>query len=272
MSLSKYFKNSDSFQPDIIGKTQIQDKSGWKTLVKERPSDPFQAGEQVKKTANPVNAGENDSNPTYSPEKSPPPPTPTPPSPQNSSKRHVDKNLNLSAQLPDPSKYIEISELEKQVKKAYESGVQEGLQKAEEDYGSVTKAFATLCQQLDTIRGTIISNSIQEIQEFTLAIAERIIRTSLRDNDSTIVATIDEALQRAVKSEEFYIYIHPDDYDTVTEKSSELITGLSGLSNIVIKKDITVEKGGAKIESDNCTIDATIAGQFDVILEEIKKR
>ncbi len=267
MSLSKYFKNSDSFQPEIIGKTQKQADSGWQSLVEKQHSYPFQAGEQVKKTEIPVKARETVSNPVQSPEQ-PPPPL----SPQNSTTKHGDEKSNFSAQIPDPSEYTKVSEVEKQLKNAYENGVQEGLQKAEEAYGSATKSFTTLCQQLNTVRETIISNSSQELQEFALAIAERIIRTSLRDNDSTIIATIDEALQRAVKSEEFYIYIHPDDYDTVTEKSSELITGLSGLSNLVIKKDVTVEKGGAKIESDNCTIDATIAGQFDVILEEIKKR
>lgn len=74
-----------------------------------------------------------------------------------------------------------------------------------------------------------------------------------------------------MKSDEFTIHIHPEDYETVLKNSSEIIAGLTGLNNIVIKKDTTVERGGAMIESDNCTIDATIASQFDVIREEIKK-
>ena len=94
----------------------------------------------------------------------------------------------------------------------------------------------------DTVRETIITNSGSELQDFALAIAERIIRSSLRDNNSTIIATIEEALRRAVKSEEFYIYIHPDDYDTVAGKSEELITGLSGLSNIISEEAKTSDK------------------------------
>jgi hypothetical protein len=110
-----------------------------------------------------------------------------------------------------------------------------------------------------------------KLQEFALSIAERILRISVREQDSTIIATIEEALQRAVKSDEFTIFIHPEDYETVAENSTEIVAGLTGLNKIVIKKDITVERGGAKIESDNCTIDATIASQLDVIREEIKK-
>lgn len=256
MSLSKYFKDSDSFQPEKIVKTQIQDNTGWESSVENHPSDPFQPEQQIKK-----------------PDKGSEEPAPLSPSTSPDSVQITDSEAsNIADQSPDMKDYIKISEAEKELESAYEDGVREGLEKAEADYGATTRAFAALCQQLDSIRETIISNSSREIQDFALAIAERITRSALRDNDTAIIATIEEALQRAVKSEEFYIYINPEDYDTVVEKSDDFISGLSGLSNIVIKKDTTVEKGGAKIESDNCTIDATIAGQFDVILEEVKQR
>lgn len=256
MSLSKYFKDSGSFQPEKIVKTQIQDTSGWKTSVEKEPPEPFQPEEEIKKADNVVQDPA-----TFPPSTSP-----------DSGQMKDNEASQVADQSPDMKDYIKISEVEKQLEKARQDGVREGLEKADEDYGSTTRAFTSLCQQLDSVRETIISNSSNEIQDFALAIAEKIIRSSLRDNDTTIIATIEEALQRAVKSEEFTIYINPDDYDTVIEKSSDLISGLSGLSNIVIKRDTTIEKGGAKIESDNCTIDATIAGQFDVILDEIKQR
>lgn len=269
MSLSKYFKNSDSFHPENIVKAQTKAGSGWKSLVKKHQPDPFQAEQQIKKDEESTGMVKKDTNSIQSAED---PALFSSSASLDTTRKHGSEKLNSPTQLPDADKCTESSEVEKQIKIAYENGVQKGLEKAEEDYGSAARSFAASCRQLDTVRETIIGNSSRELQEFAFAIAERIIRTSLQDNDSTIIATIDEALQRAVKSDEFCIYIHPDDYDTVVEKSNDLITGLSGLSNIVIKKDITVEKGGAKIESDNCTIDATIAGQFDVILEEIKKR
>lgn len=250
MSLSKYFKNSDSFQPEKIVKAGKDADNGWKTSVKKDQSESFHPERMIK--AEDKSSGSHLS-----------PPIDT---------AQVDDKADVLNQFAETLPPLEAEEIEAQIKNAFEEGVKKGIEKAEEDFGSATRSFATLCRQLDTVRETIIGNSTRELQEFALAIAERIIRTSLRDNDTTIIATIEEALQRAVKSDEFSIYIHPDDYDTVVAKSDDLIVGLSGLSNIVIKKDITVEKGGAKIESDNCTIDATIAGQFDVILDEMKKR
>ncbi len=269
MSLSKYFKNSDSFQPDNIIKTQTEADNGWKSLLKERHSSPFQTEEQLKKPEDEADFKREELHSTQSPEISSPFSSS---SSLNTSPADNAEKRSVPDEPSEPDQYIEVSEVERQIKKAYEDGVQKGLEKAEEDYGSATRSFAASCRQLDTVRETIIGNSSNELQEFALAIAEKIIRLSLHDNDTTIIATINEALQRAVKSDEFFIYIHPDDYDTVVKKSNDLITGLSGLSNIVIKKDINIEKGGAKIESDNCTIDATISGQFDVILEEMKKR
>lgn len=266
MSLSKYFKNSDSFQPQKIVKSTTKTDSGWKSLTDKKDPSSFQAEHQIKRIKSPADLAKN-SNTEQSQDNSD-----LFPSSLDTRKKHGGEDLKTLDQSPDSSNYIAISEIETQLKQAYDDGVRNGLEKAEEDYGSATRSLATSCQQLNTVRETIISNSSRELQEFAFAIAERIIRKSLRDNDTIIVATIEEALQRAVKSDEFYIYIHPDDYDIVVEKSDDLITGLSGLNNLVIKKDITVERGGAKIESDNCTIDATIAGQFDVILEEMKKK
>lgn len=265
MSLSKYFKSSDSFQPEDIFKKQQQEKSGWKSSVKDVRSVPFQAEEPIASEKHSTLSS------SYSPDTVKQQPGQTVLS--DPSQPNEDGNQPFAVDEPtDTSQYIELSVAEIKIQEAFDSGVQSGLEKAENDFGSATNSLLTICQQLDTIRETIIANSSREMQEFALAVAERIIRSSIQDNDSTIIATIEEALQRSVKSDEFSIFINPDDYDIVLEKSEELIAGLSGLNNLVIKKDTTIDKGGVKIESDNCTIDATIASQFDVIREEMKKR
>lgn len=170
----------------------------------------------------------------------------------------------------DLSNYIDRAEAEKKITESYRKGLVEGHKKAEQDFGAAARALLLACQQLDTLRATIISNSSQELLDFSLSVAERVLRFSVKEQDHTIVATIEEALRRAVKSDEFTINIHPDDYDTLTAKSADIIAGLSGLNNIVIRRDHSVERGGALIESDNCIVDATITSQLEVIREELK--
>ena len=270
MSLSKYYKSSNSFQPEELIKREDKPPSGWQSLD-QKEQLPFQtqqlpaaivpkdetkttAAEPIELPADKTNIAENTTEnvqQTVAEEKQPAP-------------QPLEQDIDLS-------NYLERAIAEEKIEEAYKKGLQTKKDIIEQDFDDATRALLITCQQLDTIRETIISNSYEELQDFALSIAERILRFSIREQDETIIATIEEALQKSVKSDEFTIHIHPEDYETVSKNSSEIIAGLTGLNNIVIKKDITVERGGAKIESDNCTIDATIASQFDVIREEIKK-
>jgi flagellar assembly protein FliH len=255
MSLSKYYKSSNSFQPEKLIKQDEKTPSGWQSLPQTERL-PFQTE-----------------------------PLPIATAPKKSRRMAEDEHpvsLPDAPVLPqeiDLNNYLERTIAEQKIEEAYQKGVQAGTQagieegqdKAEQDFGDAVRALINTCQQLDTIRETIIRNSSEELLEFSLKIAEKIVRSSVCEQDDTIIATIEEALQRAIRSDEFAVYIHPEDHDIVTQKSSEIIAGLTGLNNIIIKKDVSVERGGAKIESDKCAIDATIASQFDVIREEIKK-
>jgi flagellar assembly protein FliH len=256
MSLSKYYKSSDSFQPEDLVKRIETKTNDWENSVINEHS-PSQNGNFTINDSSEKRSGfeenENDAETTSSV---------TPDVPETGGR--------APGQEIDTDNYIENALAEEKIEEAYQKGLEDGETKAEDVFGTTIRALVSSCQQIDTIRETLIVNNRKEVLDFALAIAERILRISLKEQDSTIIATIEEALRRAVKSDEFTIYIHPDDYDTVKEKSDDLITGLSGLNNIVVKKDSTIEPGGAKIESDNCTIDATIGSQYDVIREELK--
>ena len=274
MNLSKYYKSSESFQPESLVKHPDHDRENWqRTLVTKPPSNqsdltagtpPILSEQSLdgKSPQQPQVEGNRDL--LADPQKV-----------GVSAKKRSDRQ-EVTDQDPvtgfDPAQFMEKIIAEEKIAKAYRRGMQEGLEKAEEDFGDALRALLISCRQLDTIRETLISNSKDELTDFALAIAERIVRISIRDQDETIVATIDEALQRAIKSEEFSIHLHPADYQTVHNKSGELIAGVSGLNNIVIKQDSAIERGGARIESDNCTIDCTLASQFEIIREELKKR
>lgn len=279
MSLSRYYKSSASFRPEEIVKQDGSRPAGWAPLPRsdDKPFINQRLTADKDRQANSVM--KNAASPPPSPAKGgdatalDPEGCPTAES-QAAIEPHDEQ---LPSQIPiDLSEYVELAVAEKQKEEAYSQGLEkgrmEGHDKAEQDFGAATRALLLACQQLDTLRETIIGNSSRELLEFSLAIAERILRISVQEQDASIVATIEEALRRAVKSDEFSIFIHPDDYAAVSEKAAEIVAGISGLNNVVLRKDKTVERGGAKIESDNCTIDATIAGQFDLIREEVQKK
>lgn len=272
MSLSKYYKSSDSFQPEKVVKQDEKDHQQWqRTRVKETTEDKL-----IHKTESAGLGKDNlDQLPIGSSDQLG----------QVAADSKVIDGIAGDDNTTDPvsaapsehpgidmSNYMETIVAESKIEEAYRRGLQEGRENAEQDFGDTQRALLSSCQQLDTIRETLIKNSRTEVLDFAMAIAERIVRISVREQDRTIIATIDEALQQAVKSDEFTIYLHPKDYESVANKTDDLIAGLSGLNNIVIKQDNTLEQGGAKIESDNCTIDSSIATQFEVIREELNKK
>lgn len=261
MSLSKIYKSSETFKPDDIVQETFKDESPWKKLI--HPPAETETGNTVQHRS-----------PRQEEEVEPPRPD------QPSAPDMNDPEGENQLQQPSPQDRVEaglepgipVAEVEKIAAEAHEQGVLDGLKKAEEDFGSATKSMLLACSQLDELREVILKNSIGEIQELVLAIAEKIIRHSVKEQKETILRTVDEAIGKAVKSEELSVFVNPDDYDTIADKSGELMPTLSGLSNIVVKTDGSVEPGGCRIESDNCTVDASLISQMEIISDWVKEQ
>lgn len=273
MSLSKYYEKSEAFKPEEIVKDAITTATSWKPVATNE-KQPFTARNIAEKQADIKKPAKH---PPLPEEKNEPAETPPPAAAETTAAEDEIPPAAETAPPPPPtpidlSQYMEIAEAEKAIEEAYQKGLAEGQLKVEQDFADATRMLISASQQIDNIRETLINNSAREMQEFALAIAEKIVRISLSEQDSSLIETIEEAIQRAVKSDEFTVYVNPEDYDSAVEKSPDIVNGISGLNNLVVKKDATIEKGGAKLESDNCTIDATIASQLEIIREEVKKR
>ena len=165
---------------------------------------------------------------------------------------------------------LEPQELERLQEEAYNRGMKDGLKIAEEDLGSSVKALVMACEQVNTLRQTILNNSMDEMENLVLIIAEKIIRHSVTEQDRTIVDTVEEAIRQAVRSDELIIEVNPADLSVIRAKSKEFIDSLSGLENIVVRANPAIERGGCTIDSSTSTVDATMASQLRIIEEKIK--
>lgn len=260
MSLSKFYKVNTEFKPSVVLERTLYESSSapvWGSIVKPATAAP--------------------------PEK------PAVPAPQPDREQQEDMLLPESSpdleieakEVPDepvaktppvtpkevPAKpSIDIEAIREE---SFQAGILAGRKQAEEDFENGAKTLLCICNELDRLRETILQNSIGEMRELVLAIAEKIIRHSVAEQSDTITATIIEAIHLAVKSDEFQIQLNPDDLACVEGKKKEIIAQISGLDNIVLKPDATLERGGCKIESTSCTIDASMASQLKVIRNSI---
>jgi len=254
MSLSRFYKTNDGFQAKAVleNTANAGKKPVWKSIVKEKEILPEPEDSDTLDTVstpdpisdNPLDDSAFDDAPSEAAKVSIEEPPP--------------------AQVPEPSIDVEVIR-----ENAFTAGVAAGRKQAEEDFENSAQTLLCICNELDRLRETILQNSAGEMKELVLAISEKIIRHSVTEQEETIIATIKDAIHLAVKSDEFQIQINPEDLEAVESRKKEIIDSISGLDNIILKSDATVERGGCKLESTCCTVDASMASQIKVIHDSV---
>jgi len=251
MNLSRFYKTHDKFEvkPVLNRSTDSLKEPIWESIVKPHvePDIP-----EVAESTNQENE------------------IPIPPEIINEeiieNKPAAEIPVEPPANVPEPEPSIDIELIREN---AFVAGVEAGRKQAEDDFENSAQTFLRVCNELDQVRETILKNSSEEMRKLVLAISEKVIRHSVAEQDKTIIATIKDAIHLAIKSDAFQIQINPDDLKAVTAHKKEIIDSVSGLDNIVLKPDATVERGGCKLESECCTVDASMTSQIKVIHDSV---
>lgn len=260
MSLSKFYKTNANFKPKAVLDTTASSSRApvWGSIIKDETVVPETVSEVSEELSTPDTSlsdivSENVQTTEQSTE-------------VIVDDTHTTLPEETPAQATPPEPAIDIDTIREN---AFTSGIAAGRQQAEEDFENIAQTLLSVCNELDRLRELILQNSADEMKELVLAISERIIRHSVQEQEDTIIATIKDAIHLAVKSDEFQIQINPEDLAVVTSKKSEIINSISGLDNIVLKSDPNIERGGCKLESTCCTVDASMASQIKVIHDSI---
>lgn len=274
MNLSKVYSTQDTFQPEEIIRAKLAESpffgssiisSGLPDKEFKRQAPPVEVP-LAKPVAEKIEPAQNNKEKNHLQAGDVEKRTPVPEKNQAGPPPEKEKK----PEPPPQPRGVAQAEVDRLVADAYQKGVTAGLQQADHDFGAATASLLLICQQLDTLREVVIKNSVGEIKDLVIAIAEKVIRRSVQEQSDTITETVEEVIQKAVKSGEFYIYVHPDDYAVIAAKADELVAGINGLNNIVVKKDATIDRGGCRVESDNCTVDGTITSQLEIIRENLQ--
>lgn len=275
MSSSKVYKQSSSFLPEKILKNRVDEDLGWNS-TKFTDSEPphYSPSPIYQENLNPPTPPTHASRPSSNQPEIQDPLEEIINKKNTPQEPHRPKGTSSQSSPPPPeAQSVDANEKAKKlIEDAYKKGIADGILQAEEDYKTGISTLLAISEQLNTTREIILQNSIEEMQDLVLTIAEKIIRHSITAQDDTIVATVEDAIRQTIKSDEFYVCVNQQDYDIINDKSADLIAQISGLDNIVIKIDNSIEPGGCKVESDFCTVDATIASQLQIVTNQVKSR
>ncbi|MBW7886944.1 MAG: hypothetical protein H3C35_01110 [Bacteroidetes bacterium] len=162
---------------------------------------------------------------------------------------------------------------EQAVNEAFQRGIEEGNRRAAEllqqeyngriaqEHDRLTALMETLQQRL-ALAGPDVEKALTN---FSLAVAENIIRKEVQIDTSIIEQIIKDGIRKIIGIEKITISLNPQDAALFREKKHTLQSASESLREITFLDDPAIERGGCILESDIGNVDARIATQIEQV-------
>lgn len=197
-----------------------------------------------------------------SPQENIPPPEPTP----------VDHSPIQPPHPEETNQPPQSQDLEAIKKKAYAEGKLEAEQAMQTGLQQTLDAFAHACAEVDNLHVNLLEQSRGDMINLVIALSKKIIGRELTTGRDIIVDTLQNAIELAIKHNEYDIWLNPEDLSTVEKIVPELIGSVQRLEHITLKTDPKISRGGCKLDSSICTVDATIEAQLETAREFLEEK
>ncbi len=142
-------------------------------------------------------------------------------------------------------------------------------EEAEKKLNDTAQALGTALLDISQLKKTILTNSTSDMLRLVMAISKQVIHHETKTNGDVILSIITQALQAAIKADEFHIKISQKDHATVTENKPLFLASISGLKNITFEADPSITCGGCLVESTLGQVDATVETKLEKIYQEL---
>ena len=174
---------------------------------------------------------------------------------------------------------------QKAIEEGRRAGFQQGLQQADEEIErrSTLRAEKKAAEQLQTalpaIREAVdefekerdrwLSHWEESLIALSVAIAEKVLRHHLQLRPELATNMLADVLQLLAGHPRVTIRLHPDDLALLGTPANDVITSMSGCSEVVVIEDDAISRGGCLLETQYSTIDARIETQLERITAEL---
>lgn len=200
---------------------------------------------------------------------SPPVEEPPPAPPQSVPEPQAPPQAEEVLPAPAPMPAIDIEAIRQE---GYNQGICDAKAQQQAQIQQAVSAFAEACQKIDTHRQEMMHRSHGDTINLIISLIQKILGKELSMSRSVIATTLQNALNQAIESEEYYVTLHPDDLAFAEEKAPELIASVRGLERLFFKTDDNLTRGGCVLESTSCSVDASIDAQLQNIKEFLEEQ
>lgn len=152
--------------------------------------------------------------------------------------------------LPTAAQVEDIQRLARE--EGYRNGYAEGMQKAAQDRQRLNTLIEALSNQMD-------EQISQELVELALDVAKQMLHQALKVKPELVLGVVREAIGTLPHfNQGAHLVLHPADAALVREQMGEQLAH----SGWKVFEDARIERGGARIETANSQIDATLESRW----------
>ncbi|MBY0588260.1 hypothetical protein K2X85_13870 [bacterium] len=163
----------------------------------------------------------------------------------------------------------------------YDKGLQQGLAEQEQAYkvrlveevtqrtSSVVSAIQTLVQDLSQRPAEWTKTWETQALEIVTSVAERVTRRMVQADPDTITRTLREILLMLARAPKITITVHPTDRETLEMRPEAWRDLLPKSVELDWETDPQLTRGGCRVRTEHCAIDATVETQIEKLLREI---
>ena len=173
--------------------------------------------------------------------------------------RKIQQAEDLLNAAREEAEVIRGEAFEKGEKEGYDAGYEAGRQQAYDDY------MATYDKEMGNKQDKVLEKYIDDLKDISLAVAEKIIHTSLKSSSEIIKRMIISSTEKLKKTSWVKIYIGKEEPGINIQGDAELIHELSKLSENVKIVVMEEESGTCIVELPNEIIDVSAGTQLENI-------
>ena len=187
--------------------------------------------------------------------------------------RKIQQAEDLLNAAREEAEVIRGEAFEKGEKEGYDAGYEAGRQQAYDDsmatydkeLNSRKQEIVTLVQDMGNKKDKVLEKYIDDLKDISLAVAEKIIHTSLKSSSEIIKRMIISSTEKLKKTSWVKIYIGKEEPGINIQGDAELIHELSKLSENVKIVVMEEESGTCIVELPNEIIDVSAGTQLENI-------
>jgi type III secretion protein L len=143
---------------------------------------------------------------------------------------------------------------------AFQKGLDEGL-------ANWNRAVADALEARDRL----LTESQEQLARVAIRVAEKIVGERLRDEPSTIVSIVAEALKNVRCERDLIIHVNPEHVAEVRQRLDRLQAAAGGARTIQVAASAAVPPGGCIVESELGTIDARLETQLNCLEKALRR-